>query len=211
MRSGSRIAPGDWGVDIPLRAVPAEDSFFDSSCMIGNSLIQGFQLWSGLHNATCIHETGANVYTVIREMDLRPIRNKHFTDIYLMLGLNEVGIDPAAFTDNYGEIIDYMRKYQPNANIIVISVTPVMRWVAQQPYSRYTMENIGRMNEALREMCAEKECWFLDISSPLMDGEGYLSEVYAYKGDGKHLEASGYKLWAWYMRTHYVDDSLLSE
>ena len=210
VRSGNRLVPADWGPEIPLRANPVEDSFFDSACMIGNSLVQGFQLWSGLHNITCMAETGATVYSVTKEMDLRPLRNGRFTDVYLVLGLNEMGMPIADFTENYGEIIDYARRYQPDANIIVVSVTPVMRWVEQQSLY-YTMENINAYNAALRELCEQKGCWLMDIATPLMDNEGYLSAFYGYSGDGKHFEPTGYMLWADYMRYHYIDENLLTE
>ena len=210
-RSGKLVVPGEWGVDIPLREKAAEDSFFDSSCMIGNSMVQGFQLWSGLHNIPCMAETGATVYSALKLIDLRPVRNNRYDNVYIMLGLNEVGLEPDTFIENYAAIVDYVRAYQPAANIIIISVTPVMRWVDEQPYSSHTMVNINALNRALRFMCEQKECWYLDISSILSDEEGFLSEVYAYKGDGKHMEANGYELWADYMRTHYVDEALITE
>ena len=210
-RSGKLVVPGDWGVEIPLRAVPADDSFFDTSCMIGNSMVQGFQLWAGLHNIPCMAETGATVYSALKLIDLRPLRNNRYDNVYIMLGLNEVGLEPETFTENYSLIVDYVRAYQPSANIIVISVTPVMRWVDEQPYSTHTMVNINALNTALRSMCGQKECWYLDISSVLEDEDGFLSEVYAYMGDGKHMEANGYELWADYMRSHYVDEALLTE
>ena len=211
VRSGNRIVPGEWGVDVPMRAYPVGDNFFASSCMVGNSLVQGFQLWSGMHTIRCMAETGATVYSATREMDLRDLRNNRYDNVYLMLGLNEVGMDAGSFARNYGEVIDYVRRYQPEANIIVISVTPVTRWVDETPNSFYTMANITALNAALRTLCAQKQCWYLDVASVLMDGEGYLSTVYAYAGDGKHLEANGYELWADYMRTHYIDQSLLVE
>ena len=210
-RSGKLVVPGEWGVDIPLREEPADDSFFDSSCMIGNSMVQGFQLWSGLHNIPCMAETGATVYSALKVIDLRPVRNSRYDNVYIMLGLNEVGLEPDIFIENYAAIVDYVRAYQPTANIIIVSVTPVMRWVDEQPYSSHTIANINSLNQALRFMCEQKECWYLDISSVLSDEDGFLSEVYAYKGDGKHMEANGYELWADYMRTHYVDEALLTE
>ena len=210
-RSGKLIVPGEWGAEIPLRLTAAEDSFFDTSCMIGNSMVQGFQLWSGLHNIPCMAETGATVYSALKTIDLRPLRNSRFDNVYLMLGLNEVGLEPETFAENYAGIIDYVRACQPGANIIAVSVTPVMRWVDEQPYSSHTMANINALNAALRLLCEQKECWFLDISSVLMDEDGFLSEIYAYKGDGKHMEANGYELWADYMRTHYIDEALLTE
>ena len=209
-RHGKRIVPADWGVTIPLRSVPADDSFFSSTCMIGNSLVEGFQLWSGLHNIRCMAETGATVYSVVKEMDLRPLRNERYSDVYLVLGLNEMGMPVESYIENYEEVVDYARQYQPDANIIVVSVTPVMRFVEEQSIY-YTMANINAYNDALREMCARKECWYLDISSVLIDEDGYLSAFYGYSGDGKHFEPTGYMLWANYMRTHYVSDSLPAE
>ena len=45
----------------------------------------------------------------------------------------------------------------------------------------------------------------------MLDKNGYLSGDYAYIGDGKHFEKSGYVAWANYMKTHYVDEGLLTE
>ena len=106
---------------------------------------------------------------------------------------------------------DYIRRYQKTANIIVISVTPVTKWVDEDPYEAQSMAGVDAFNEGLRQLCLEKECWYLDIASELSDEEGYLLELYAYRGDGKHMEANGYELWADTMRTHYVDEGLLSE
>ena len=210
-RSGGRIVPGEWGAEIPYRAAPADDSFFNSACMIGNSLVQGFQLWSGLHSITCVSSTGATVYSVPKEMRLEILWQNTFTDVYLVFGLNEMGMDVSAFIDNYARIIDYVRAYQPEANIIAVSVTPVMRWVDEAAGTPYKMASIRAYNDALRSLCDEKECWYLDLFSVLLDGEGYLSGFYGYNGDGKHFEPTGYMLWADYLRTHYIDDTLLTE
>ena len=45
----------------------------------------------------------------------------------------------------------------------------------------------------------------------LVDEYGFLSSDYAFAGDGKHFEKSGYVAWANYMKTHYVDEGLLTE
>ena len=37
------------------------------------------------------------------------------------------------------------------------------------------------------------------------------TSTYAFVGDGKHFEKSGYVAWANYMKTHYVDSSLPDE
>ena len=73
------------------------------------------------------------------------------------------------------------------------------------------MERINNFNAALKQFCADSNCWYLDIYSMLLDEDGYLSADYAFAEDGKHFEKSGYVAWANYMKTHYVDDGLLTE
>ncbi len=53
------IAPADWGCVLWPREKEVYDSFFDNSCMIGNSLVEGFFMYSGLTNIKSIYNTGA--------------------------------------------------------------------------------------------------------------------------------------------------------
>ena len=136
----------------------AEDYFFAKSCMVGNSLTGGFLLMSGLGGVVdCIYETGANVYNVLksRTMDMRHMRRNAYTNVYIVLGLNELGMDNDSFAENYGEIIDYIRKCQPKANIILVSVTPMERWVHENQGDYRTMDMVLTFNEVLQELCAE--------------------------------------------------------
>jgi len=86
-----------------------------------------------------------------------------------------------------------------------------MEKVDKDPGEVQTMARIDNFNERLKEMCAEKECWYVDIYSMLLDENGYLSADYAFEGDGKHFEKSGYVAWANYLKSHYVDESLIPE
>ena len=211
---GELIVPGAWGVAVPERARRADDEFFAKTCMVGNSLTGGFLLMSGLGDKVdCIYETGANVYNVLesRVMDMRHMRRNAYTDVYIVLGLNELGMENDSFAENYGEIIDYIRARQTKANIILVSVTPMEKWVHEGQENYRTMDMVYAYNDVLRSLCAEKGCWYLDLFSVLVDDEGFLKEEIAYHGDGLHLEANGYELWAEYMRTHYVDEALLNE
>ena len=213
-RSGNLIVPADWGPVVPERNNAVYDSHFDRACMIGNSLVEGFRMWSGMNNIRYIYHTGVGVDTALGTLDMAPITLNepgYYTDIYLMFGLNEIGIDVNTFTQSYKKFVDYIRQYQPDANIYVISVTPVTERVDKDPGEVQTMERIDRFNAALKEFCVDQHCWYLDIYSMLLDGQGYLSSDYAYEEDGKHFEKSGYVAWANYMKTHYVDENLITE
>lgn len=210
---GNLIVPADWGPVVPERNTEVYDSHFEKTVMIGNSLVEGFFMWSGL-KMKCIYDTGATIDKVLGIMDLSPLTLNapgYYTDIYLMFGLNEVGTDVNNFVQNYKKVVDFIREYQPDANIYVISVTPVMDWVDKDPGEVQSMERVDRFNAALKEFCVDQHCWYLDIYTMLLDGQGFLSTEYGYAGDGKHLEKSGYVAWANYMKTHYVDAGLLTE
>lgn len=212
-RYGTRIIPADWGPVVPERKTAVYDSHFDKSVMIGNSLVEGFFMWSGMTNIKYIYDTGAVVSAVLGRMDLSPLTMNpgRYTDIYLMFGLNEIGTDVNSFVTNYKKLIDFIRESQPDANIYVVSVTPVTDQVDKDPNEVQSMDRIDKFNAALKEFCADEKIWYLDIYSMLLDEWGYLSADYAYAGDGKHFEKSGYVAWANYMKTHYVDEGLLTE
>lgn len=213
-RDGDLIVPADWGAIVPERAEAVYDSHFDRSCMIGNSLVEGFLMWSGVTNIRYIYGTGAVVNNVLGTLDLSPLTLNdpdYFQDIYLMFGLNEVGTDVNSFVQSYKTLIDYVREHQTKANIYIISVTPVTQKVDADPNEVQSMERINSFNSALKQLCADNNCWYLDIYSMLVDEYGFLSSDYAFAGDGKHFEKSGYVAWANYMKTHYVDEGLLTE
>ena len=213
-KSGELIVSADWGPVIPERSRAVYDSYFDKSCMVGNSLVEGFFMWAGLTNMRYIYNTGATVNDAVGKLDLAPITLNpagYYENIYLMFGLNEIGTDVNSFVQGYKKLVDFIREYQPTANIILISVTPVTRQVDGDPNEVQSMDRIRTFNSALQEFCVDQNCWYLDIYNLLLDSDGYLSGDYAFVGDGKHFEKSGYVAWANYMKTHYVDEKLLTE
>ncbi len=212
---GELIVPADWGPVVPERKKAVYDSFFDRSIMIGNSMVEGFFMWAGMEKSMDFkYATGATVSNAVGGMDLAKLtlnKSDYYTDIYLMFGLNEIGTDVNSFVQSYKRLVDFVREHQTKANIYIISVTPVTRQVDEDPNEVQSMDRIRTFNAALKEFCADQNCWYLDIYNLLLDKNGYLSGDYAYIGDGKHFEKSGYVAWANYMKTHYVDEGLLTE
>ena len=171
-RDGELIVPADWGAIVPERAEAVYDSHFDRSCMIGNSLVDGFFLWSGVTNMRYIYGTGAVVNNVLGTLDLSPLTLNdpdYYQDNYLMFGLNEVGTDVNSFVQSYKKLIEYVREHQTKANIYVISITPVTQEVDADPNEVQSMERINSFNSALKQLCADNNCWYLDIYSMLVD------------------------------------------
>lgn len=212
---GDLVVPAAWGPAVPERVHAVYDSRFERSIMIGNSMVEGFFMWSGMASSMdFVYGTGATVTNVLGTMDLAKITlnaSDYYTDIYLMFGLNEVGTDVNSFVQSYKKLVDFIREHQTKANIYIVSVTPVTKEVDQDPNEVQKMDRIRTFNAALKEFCVDYNCWYLDIYSMLLDGNGYLSADYAYAGDGKHFEKSGYVAWANFMKTHYVDADLITE
>ena len=184
--------------------------------MIGNSLVGGFTYMSGLAGQgliDCIYETSVTAFGVMksRYMDMKNLRRDAYSNVYIVLGLNELGNTGESFEQCYEELIDYVRKREPRANIILVSGTPMEKWVHESMANYQTMDMVHDLNRVLIDLCVRNNCWYLDLFSELVDSEGFLKEEIAYHGDGLHLEANGYELWAEYMRTHYVDAGLLTE
>ena len=211
---GELIVPADWGPSVPERKRAVYDSFFDRSIMIGNSMVEGFKMWSDVTNIRYVPGTGATVVNAIGTLDLSPLTLNapdYYNQVYLMFGLNEIGTDVNSFVQNYKRLVDFVREYEPHAVIYIISVTPVTRQVDEDPNEVQKMDRIRLFNAALQEFCKDQNCWYLDIYNMMLDENGYLSGEYAFVGDGKHFEKSGYVAWANYMKLHYVDEGLLTE
>lgn len=179
----------------------AEDNeFFSDSAFIGNSLVDGLKLFSGLTTADYYSQTGLSVYNVKDEI-LGTMEEDKYHKVYIELGINEITYEIDYFKRLYGEMIDEIRKIQPEADIYIMSLLPV---TAEESVSStsFNRENIEKYNKALRSLAGEKGCYYLNVYSALVDSEGNLPAEMSW--DGIHLTADGYGLWENYIRTHYA-------
>ena len=183
--------------DLQTRA-RAEDDFFADAAMLGNSLIDGMMLCSGLPLAYY----GGTSRTVFKNR-LNELLQKQYGKVYIEFGINELGGGMDSFITAYRGIIERIRAAMPDAEIYIMAITPVTR--AKSDQGVFTMKRIGEFNDALYQMAKETECWYLDTCGGLCDATGYLPAQYAGWDGSPHLEAAGYKAWAEVIRTHYID------
>ena len=178
----------------------AEDGFFSNSAMLGNSLAQGMQLYSGLGSMSfyCYQSvTVSNADSYVAQLC-----SHTYDKVYIEYGINEIFMEPGAFAAAYGKIVDRIRAAMPEAEIYVMAITPVTK--ARSAEGNFTQERIAAMNAALYDMCAERECWYLDSFTLLEDETGFLSEAYAGWDGSPHLSEAGYRAWAELIRTYYA-------
>jgi hypothetical protein len=200
------------GPDVPYRATPADDAFFAAAAFIGNSLVDGFRLFSGLtscdiYAATSMTVGGADTSESItldsgvKGTILDALKQKPYGKIYILLGINEIGYDADYFKDLYGALLDKISELQPDATIYIMGLTPVSAHKSSTS-DIFTMTRVNIYNEKLFELAGEKHCYYIDLCEALAGDDGYLPS--GVTSDGVHFSASEYKIWLEYLRHHYI-------
>lgn len=189
------------------------DEWFDDSCIIGHSLMEGFEgfakVKSNIHYFTSTGLSAAGALTY-KKFDLpgggtgtleKGLGQAQFSKVYIMLGVNEISTSTSSYKENMGEIIDAVREAQgEDVPIYLINITPTTRNKSNSgPFNK---KNVTRLNAALLEVAQDKACYYLDLYSCFADSEGYLPS--AKSTDGVHITAGQYQVMADYIKSHTV-------
>ena len=199
------------GSTAPLRP-RAGDDFFRDACFIGNSLVDGLSFYSGIDAAAFYSTTGMTVFSVVSEYEFySPIGTYEtavgaaaagdYSKVYIELGINEIGMDVSRFKAYYARIIDRLQSSLPEADIYILSLTPVN--TSRDSGGIFTRANVNAYNGALKVLAIEKGCYYLDCVTTMVDENGFLSDYDTW--DGVHFYEHKYWEWEEIIRTHYVD------
>lgn len=175
----------------------AEDSFFSDAAMLGNSLVDGMMLCSGIP-MDFYGGTGLTVYN----NKLSNLLQKQYGKVYIEFGINEIGGAVDGFISAYRSIVERIRETMPEAEIYLMAITPVT--AARSSEGVFTMKKIGSFNEAICALAAETDCWYLDSCTNLCDGTGFLPDSYGGWDGSPHLANEGYRAWGEVIRTYYA-------
>lgn len=192
-----------------------DESYFDDALFIGDSRTQGFILYSGLANTTSYAGKGLAVnkistdavvtengqdYTVSQALENH---SGEFKKVYLMFGVNELGWSyPEKFQESYQQVVQEVKKTQPDATIYVQSILPVSKEKSDSS-DIYNMERVNMFNGLLQEMAEEEGVIYLDVASSVMDTEGYLPADAS--TDGVHLNKEYCQIWLQYLEEHTAE------
>ena len=188
-----------------------DDSFFEHSAILGNSLVEGLRLFSKLKS---IHYFSATSVSVVSAMKTKNVKlnngskgtlvqslcQQQYDKIYIELGINEIGGSVTTFIKNYGNMIDTIRAAEPDADIYILSVLPVTKNKSQSSTS-FNMTRVNLYNQELYKLAGEKQCYYMDVCSAFLGSDGYLPS--SWSSDGVHLQAKYYSVWENCMRTLY--------
>lgn len=203
----------------PSPVSPAEsvdgDAWFSDAVFIGDSRVDGLQLYSGITTkATFLEHTGLTVYEVrdgkkvIRRDGekisvLDALSGGSYGKVYIALGINELGyFDPTGFAETFGEVVESIRELLPDARIYIQSLIPVNAEKCKANDAAYyiTNEAIASYNEALAAYFADKDVYLLGVPETLVDENGEMLSEYC--ADGVHFKKDGYVLWLNYLTAH---------
>lgn len=187
-----------------------EKSWFDDAVFIGDSRTEGLALYDGLGGASYYTLKGLMVSTVEtkpaveiggRKVSvMQALRMEKFGKVYVMLGVNELGWSSSqTFVEDYGKLVDDLKKNQPGARIYLQSILPV---TAEKSASStiYNNTKIESYNKAIRKIADEKGVRYLAVSSAVSDRSGCLPPEAS--TDGVHLNAKYCGKWCEYLRSH---------
>lgn len=189
---------------------PVEQSYFDDVLFLGDSRTVGLCSYSNLKNADYLADVGLNIYQVLNKeikyneqsrvtaQDL--LTRKRYGKIYIMLGINEAGTGTAdSFCEAYSEVVEQIKRWQPNAIIIVQGIMCVS---AEKSASSKSLNNnnIRARNEKLATLQNDWNVYYLDINEAVCDENGNLRSGISF--DGVHLYAQYYTLWTDYLMEH---------
>lgn len=208
------VPPVDEGVQPPdLAAGEAkDDDFFADAAFMGNSLMDGFRLFSGLTTCDYYAGTSATVVSATTKKTLAlengqygtyvdGLLQKTYGKIYILLGINEIYLEPDNFKEMYGEMLDTIIAGQSDCDIYVMGLTPVSS-AKSSSSDMFNMTRINSYNEKLRELAAEKGCYYMDLVGALAGSDGFLAA--GETSDGIHFSNAVYQTWLEYVRTHYA-------
>lgn len=203
----------------PSPVSPAEsvdsDAWFSDAVFIGDSRVDGLQLYSGITTkATFLEHTGLTVYEVrdgkkvIRRDGekisvLDALSGGSYGKVYIALGVNELGyFDPTGFAETFGSVVESIRELLPDARIYIQSLIPVNAEKCKANDAAYyiTNEGIASYNEALATHFADKDVYLLGVPETLVDENGEMLSEYC--ADGVHFKKDGYVLWLNYLTAH---------
>ena len=209
--NGSLLLEYGWG-DLVPESQPVEDDFFSDTVFIGNSLEQGFMIYSGLTTADMFATQSITVSNIFYEKAvnagdgeyitiLDAVARKSYRKVYIMLGLNEISYRAADFTRQYGRLLDKLRELQPEAELYLQSMTPVTARQSESG-SVFNNERIREYNELIRALAGEKKAHYLHVFDSLADEDGALPAGSSF--DGIHPYGKYYKQWYDYLKSHTV-------
>lgn len=177
----------------PATAITSYKSFFKTSLFLGDSITEGLSHHDLLDKSNVMGITATTAEFCFKEVS--KIVKKKPDHIFILLGQCDLlwPVDqPIVYSmSHYSKLIKELKAKLPNAQIAVLSVTPVTP-DAEKKEPRY--KQINEYNQALKNLAANEQVKYIDLSKIIEQN----SEQY--DSDGVHFKATFYNKWLEYMK-----------
>ena len=122
---------------------------------------------------------------------------------FVMLRVNDLGcFYEQVFIQRYGELVDELKRLQPDAVIYLQAIMKVTTERSEQG-DYITNEGIGARNAEIAELADDQKIFFLDVNPLICDETGGMVSSYTY--DGVHLKAQYIPIWLDFLKEHAVE------
>lgn len=186
--------------------------FYGDSVFVGDSIMLGFRNYSAKRK-TFVHDIqflAVGSYSVNNA--LKPVKGDNIHPkykgkkyqlwdaiplvgkkrVFILLGMNDIAIlGLERGRDKYKELIDKILETSPEAEIHIISVTYTLK---DKGKKKLNNTNIDAYNVLLQEMAEDNGWGYIDLCTPISDGEGNLAKECCSDGF-VHLTKAAYTLW----------------
>lgn len=199
----------------PKEFTTVDDSYFDDALFIGDSRMVGLSEYCEAldSRATFYAKKSLTIYNIRDDAWIKTedgskltiweaLEGQHFTKIYIMVGINEIGIgDPEYFRDAYKAVIDGLMASQPDA---IIYINSIMHVNAEKNESDelYNNTNVDARNGAIKKLADNQKIFYVNINEATDDEVGNLNSEWT--SDGVHLKGAYYEPWHEYLTTHAI-------
>ena len=119
--------------------------------------------------------------------------------ILVMVGINDLirGLDDQEILTNYRQIISYLRRKHPQAEIVIQSILPHgaggTTWKGKEKLLAIPNSRIRKLNQELNNIATKKGARYLNLHPLFTDQHGNLRSNFT--TDGLHLSPPGYLVW----------------
>lgn len=199
-----------------LQSVP-DDSYFSDALFIGDSRTDGFRDYSSLKDiASFWAKESLSVYNVLDKslplythgawedsQTLQEVLDNHsYGKIYVSMGINEIGMPTTVnYVEKYKTLLEMIRQAEPDAILYIEGNMHVSKaFSSSDPVTNNV--NLVERNAAIATLANGRDIFYLDMNPAVCDENGDLREELT--GDGVHLKASAYELWADFLRKNAI-------
>jgi len=187
----------------PEQEKPADATYFSDAAFVGNETVAalGRYDYDGLLTGATFYE----VETVSDSSYARQLVNDGgYGKVYIGLGGHELAWHVDSLRDGISSAIDTIRADNPDCVIYLMSVTPVSKYRESVSHT-LRMDRLPEYNEMLSELASEKGAWYIEVTSALVNEEGYLPSEET--EDGINFTPRHYEGWYERIAAQYVGDT----